>query len=223
MSDTQQTTLGATTNREKLFWGIGLLLVAIGVLATSLLTTLAGVAILPITGKLLQSKLNVKKPILVQSLALVVILLVGTFTLDSTKSTEVASTPTPVPTVSMVFDVPLLVGKTVSELETTLGTPTKYTVPPTTNVDGSKIETWEKTWEKNEHSLMVTYKLDTNEVVDLFLSADSDSAFANFKSKDNILLVGNLSDDSTAYELEFVETVNMADKGYTGVIVKAKK
>ena len=137
MSDTQQTTLGATTNREKLFWGIGLLLVAIGVLATSLLTTLAGVAILPITGKLLQSKLNVKKPILVQSLALVVILLVGTFTLDSTKSTEVASTPTPVPTVSMVFDVPLLVGKTVSELETTLGTPTKYTVPPTTNVDGS--------------------------------------------------------------------------------------
>ncbi len=220
MSDTQQTTMGATTNREKLFWGVGLLLIAIGVIGTSLLTALAGLAILPITGKLLKYKLKVKKPILIQSIALIAVLLVGSFSADTTTPSEV--TTAPIPAVTTAFDVPSLIGKTVTELETTLGTPTKYTIPPTANVDGSKIETWEKTWEKNEHSLMVTYNLATNEVVDLFLSADSDSAFANFKSKDNILLVGNLSADSTAYELEFVETMNTTDTGYTGVIVKEK-
>ncbi len=221
MSDIQQTTQDATTNREKLFWGTGLLLVAIGVIGTSLLTALAGLVILPITGKLLKDKLKVKKPVLIQTIALIAILLVGTFSTDTTTPPEVATSTTP--SVTMAFDVPSLVGKTVSEIESTLGTPTKFTVPPTTNVDGSKIETWEKTWEKNEHSLMATYNLATNEVVDLFLSADSDSAFANFKSKDNILLVGNLSGDSTAYELEFVETMNASDTGYTGVIIKAKK
>jgi hypothetical protein len=221
MSDTQQTAPSATTKLEKLFWGIGLLIVAIGVLGTSLLTALAGLAILPITGKLLKDKLKVKKPALIQSIALIVILLVGTLSTDTATPPEVATSTTP--SVTMAFDVPSLVGKSVSELETALGTPTKYTVPPTANVDGSKIETWEKTWEKNEHSLMVTYNVTTNEVVDLFLSADSDSAFDNFKSKDNILLVGNLSADSTAYELEFVETMNASDTGYTGVIIKAKK
>jgi hypothetical protein len=221
MSDTQQTAPSATTKLEKLFWGIGLLIVAIGVLGTSILTALAGLAILPITGKLLKDKLKVKKPILIQSIVLIAVLLVGTFSADTTTPSEVTTAPTPA--VTSAFDIPSLIGKTVSELETTLGTPTKYTIPPTANVDGSKIETWEKTWEKNEHSLMVTYNLDTNEVVDLFLSTDSDSAFANFKSKDNILLVGNLSADSTDYELEFVETMNTSDTGYTGVIIKAKK
>jgi hypothetical protein len=218
MSDTQQTAASATATLEKLFLGTGILIIIIGVFGTSLITTLAGLSILPITGKLLRDKLKITKPAIVQFTALIIILLVG---IETPPPPAVTNTPTA--PVTMAFDIPSLVGKSLSELETTLGTPTQYTIPPTANVDGSKIKTWEKTWQKNDHSLMVTYNLATNEVIDLFLSADSDVAFANFRSRENILKVGNLSSSSTAYTLKFVETMKKSDDGYTGVTITATK
>ena len=221
MSDTQQTTTKSTTWLAKLFWGVGILIVAIGVLGTSLLATLAGLAILPITGKLLHSKLKVKKPVLVQFIALIVVLTVGMFTLGKTTPTKAPSGTPSEQTATAVFDVPSLVGKSLSELETTLGTPTQYSTPRPTNVDGSKVEMWEKTWSKNGYSLMVEYKLDTNEVVDLFLGADSDAVFESFKDKNNILKAGGMSENGDLYSVEFVKALKDPN-AYTGAIIRKK-
>jgi hypothetical protein len=222
MSDTQQSIASNRSKAEKVFWGIGILIVAIGVLGTSLLTTLAGLSILPITGKLLRDKLKVTKPALVQFTALMIILLIGMFTLDTATPAE---TPTPTPTQQTVvaaFDIPSLVGKSLSEIETALGAPTKYTPPPQTYVENSSIRTWEKTWNKDGYSLMVTYDLDTLAITDLFLGTDTDAAFATFNKKENILATGNLSATSNEYSLEFVEVINKPEQGYTGVIIRSK-
>lgn len=117
------------------------------------------------------------------------------------------------------FDVPSLIGKDMEELEAELGTPTTYT-PPTEAQLASGIQEWEKDWKKGEHHLMATYNVQTGEVIDLFIGADTDAAFESFSDTDNILKAGNLTENDPRYSVEFVKALRGG--GYTGAIVRAK-
>lgn len=131
--------------------------------------------------------------------------------------------PTPevaqVQTVSAAFDVPSLVGKRLAELTQTLGTPTNNSEPTQQMINGG-VDTWEKTWERGDYSLMVTYDIKTKKVIDLFLGSNTDAGFKQFEDTNNILKAGNLSTSDPRYSVEFVKAKN--DPGYTGAIIRQK-
>jgi len=135
------------------------------------------------------------------------------------------STPKPAEEVQAVqpaapayaFDIPSLLGQDIDALKQTLGAPTEDSEPTAAQLQLG-TDTWEKSWTKGEYDLMATYDVKTKKVVDLFLSTNTDAAFASFKDTDNILKIGNLEKSNSRYSVEFVK----ANKGgYTGVIVRA--
>jgi hypothetical protein len=138
--------------------------------------------------------------------------------------------PTPKPAVALqeVFNVPSLVGLSLSELETTLGTPSYDKEPTASYIQSSEIRTWEKTWSKSGYALTATYNIDTNAIEDLFLGTDTDAALETFKSQANILTVGGLSESDPKYTMEFVKIKAVMGNGnsptptgFTGVIVRS--
>lgn len=137
---------------------------------------------------------------------------------DSSINSPVVTTPQEVASVQ-VFDIPALLGKDIGALKQTLGTPSDDTEPTAAQLDLG-TDSWEKSWTKGEYSLMATYDVKTNKVIDLFLGADSDAAFKRFEDTSNILATGNLSRSDNRYSVEFVKARN--GPGYTGVIVRAK-
>lgn len=131
--------------------------------------------------------------------------------------------------IETVFDIPSLVGKSLSELETVLGTPDYNEEPPATYVQFNDDRTWDKTWNKDGYSLSVTYNIDTKKVIELFLGSDSDASLVTFRKTENIIKVGNLSTNSPEYSVEFVKLKAILGKpksetpdGYTGAIVRVK-
>lgn len=162
---------------------------------------------------------------------LITMMISSLFTAFNSK-TEPQSSYVPPPRenlVTTVFDVPSLVGKSLTELEENLGTPDYNDEPGATYVQFNEDRTWQKTWNKSGFSLSATYNIDTREVTDLFLGSDSDASLVTFRSTSNILKVGNLETDSPDYSVEFVPLKAILGKpksetpsGYTGAIIREK-
>jgi len=135
----------------------------------------------------------------------------------------------PLREVEMVFDIPSLLEKSLSQLETELGTTTNDVPPTDTYLQFSEIRTWEMSWHKSGYFLMVTYNIDTEEIIDLFLGTATDATLATFRDTNNILKVGNLVINSPDYSVEFVELRAIlgqpklsTTEGYTGAIITTK-
>lgn len=115
-----------------------------------------------------------------------------------------------------VFDVPSLLDKNINEIKLALGTP-KYDTEPTKLQISMGVTEWDKTWNKDRASLIVTYDFKTKNVIDFFISDISEGATRN---KNLLLNLGGLNNNQTQYQLKFVEVVNPPTPGlYTGVIV----
>lgn len=120
-----------------------------------------------------------------------------------------------------VFNVPELLNKTLSEIEAELGEPTSYIKPPQSYIENSTIRTWEKTWYRNDHTFMITYNIDTNDIEDYFLGGGSDEVFERFRDTNYILEVGNMTNDSNNYTVEFVKALKDPST-HTGAIIRKK-
>ncbi len=157
----------------------------------------------------------------------VFLVLVGiTHNTNTQAPTPAQSASTPVAT--QVFDIPNLIGKNLEEIRAIFGTPSYDGEPTATRVQFSDDRTWDKTWSKEGYSLTATYNIDNGKVTELFLGSDSDASLVVFRNKENILKVGNLSENDNKYSLEFVKlkailgNPNKPPEGYTGVIVRAR-
>ncbi len=195
------------------FWVLGIGLIFIGLVSSYTALVISGVVLLPITSTLVKKYLNKNVSHLVRIILAVVLLFLFSLLIGTpTQSPKKAENNNTTQTVSANFDVPTLVGKSLAELDSTLGTPTKYTEPTQLQIN-SGVDTWEKTWSKDKVDLMVTYDIKTKAVVDLFLGG-------NFENTDSILKSGNLSTTDSNYSVEFIKARN--GSGYTGAIIKKK-
>jgi hypothetical protein len=113
------------------------------------------------------------------------------------------------------FDVPSLVGKDIKGVEQTLGVPSEYT-PPDSIQRPDNIREWDKSWEHDKHTLLVTYDLVTGKVIDFFIGTDDPSGASD--DQDRLLALGNLQRGDLRYRVEFVPAMGHPDK-YTGVKV----
>jgi len=129
--------------------------------------------------------------------------------------------PAPVAYVStqqVVFDIPSLIGKNLKELREELGTPS-YDKEPTP-LQVQEGDTWEKNWDREGYTLMVSYDIRTKKIVEYSLLADSDASYVIFENTNNILKVGNLKSDSGEYSVKFIKAKNAP--GYTGANIVKK-
>ncbi|KKR36507.1 MAG: hypothetical protein UW46_C0005G0048 [Candidatus Yanofskybacteria bacterium GW2011_GWF1_44_227] len=117
------------------------------------------------------------------------------------------------------FDVPMLVGKDLSGLVAELGIPDNNSEPNMLQIENG-TKTWEKSWERGDYFLMATYDVKTRNVIDLFIGAETDAGFVQFRDTKNILKVGGLSSSATGYSVEFVKARNTP--GYTGAVIKER-
>lgn len=108
---------------------------------------------------------------------------------------------------------------TIDEVGEALGTPS-HGLEPTADQLKLGIRSWEKTWSRDDHYLLVTYDVETRRVIDVFVGSESDAVFASFKQTDNILKAANLTGNEPRFDIEFVKALRGG--GYTGAIVRQK-
>lgn len=183
-----------------------------------LIMILAGLLFLPPLTKYLKEKHNFSISGPLKIVLLFGIIIMGGYFISQDDDTTPAAVTETRP--SAAYDVSSLVGLSLSEIRTKLGTPSYDTEPTAQQLALGGIDTWEKSWDVGEYSIMATYDIKTKEITDLFFGADSDAAFKQFEDTNNILTAGNLSTSDPKYSVEFVKAKN--GPGYTGAIIREK-
>lgn len=126
---------------------------------------------------------------------------------------EAAPVPAQKPEIKLVFDVPSLLGKSINEIKTILG-PVENDTEPTQVQIGAGITEWDKSWEREDADLLVTYNVKTKQAVDFFVSGvDSTGVTGN---KELLLTVSGIKLGQPEYDVEFVQVINTPNQ-YTGV------
>lgn len=146
--------------------------------------------------------------------------IIGTFIFGmivstSFNSVETVSQSTKVDSQSqvIVFDIPSILDKTITEIENELGEPSWDIGPTDLQVSLGATE-WDKNWEKDGETIMVTYYINNGKVKEVFLEANN-QVYEN-RDKNRLLKIGNLN--SNNYNIKFVDQINRP--GYfTGIIV----
>lgn len=203
-------------------FSIGLLVSGLMSLFTNfgmgLVIILASLVFFPPMTKYLKEKHNFSISAPLKIVLLFGIIMMGGYLISQGDDTEPAAVTETRP--SVAYDVPSLVGLSLAEIREKLGTPSYDTEPTERQLSLGGIDTWEKSWDLGEYSLMATYDFKTKKVVDLFFGADTDAAFEQFKDTANILAAGGLSTSDPKYSVEFVKAKNAP--GYTGAIIREK-
>jgi len=118
-----------------------------------------------------------------------------------------------------VFDIPALLGKNVDQVEATLGPAVaSATTPPPAD---AAVEEARKTFQKDDHTLVVTYTPHNKEVTKFALGSGDGASPLKDENKAQFLRIGNLKTDDPRYTVNYVES---EDKPfyYTGVEVAVK-
>jgi hypothetical protein len=117
--------------------------------------------------------------------------------------------------IKIVFDVPSLLNKNIDEIRKDLGQPVdKEMLEPTKEQMDMNFEEWDNNFEKNGCSLLVTFNPQTRKVIDFFLTTTTSEKIENI---DNLLIIGNLEEDSSDYELKTV--IAFKSKEINGVTI----
>lgn len=203
-------------------FSIGLLVSGLMSLFTNfgmgLVIILAGLVFFPPMTKYLKEKHNFSISTPLKIVLLFGIIIMGGYFISQDDDTTPAAVTEIRP--SVAYDVPSLVGLSLAEIREKLGTPSYDTEPTAQQLALGGIDTWEKSWDVGEYSIMATYDIKTKEVTDLFFGADTDAAFKQFEDTNSILAAGGLSISDPKYSVEFVKAKNAP--GYTGAIIRAK-
>jgi len=126
-----------------------------------------------------------------------------------------SSTQTEVPEQTTVFDLEALYGKNIDEIRVALGDPTdgEWIEPSAAQIEMGTTE-WNNTFKKDGYELLVTYKVESREVIDFFVSTNDPSGLT--KDIENLKDVLNVKSSST-YTVEPVEAM-IDPSSYTGII-----
>jgi hypothetical protein len=117
--------------------------------------------------------------------------------------------------VKIVFNVPSLLHKNIDEIRNVLGKPIgAEMLEPTKEQMDTNFESWDNNFEKNGCSLLVTFNPQTRKVIDFYITTTTSEKIENI---DNLLIIGNLENDSSDYELKTV--VAFKNKEINGVTV----
>lgn len=121
----------------------------------------------------------------------------------------------------MVFDVPALVGMNIDQVRQVLGTPQdgSMTEPTAQQLALGMGSEWNNSFEKDGHTLLVTYNAQTRVIADFFVDSNDPSGATSDKA--GLLAAGNLREGDSRYSIEFVQARG-APSQFTGVIAKPK-
>lgn len=133
------------------------------------------------------------------------------------KSASIDTTPSedikPLPN----FDIPALLDKNIDQITKSLGGSKNDTEPTKLQLSMmSDNPTWDKSFENGGVTLLVTYNPKTRVVTDFFIPSFGD------QNKNKLLVAGNIQENSTTYEVEFVKAIIDPNK-LTGIKVIPKK
>ncbi len=216
----------ASNKRRIAAWAFGVFFVLMALPALSasfpaaLLLLLAAGVTLPPTSRKLQEKIALLSRSWVRILVAVIafstaVRLMGGLQDASTQLQQqqpaVAQQTSSVPRVRtpMIFDVPSLIGMTVSEVKTALGKPTETSKRINADYHDAYI-----LYPRDGQDLMVSYDYGSNVVTDFFLSTDD--ASGKTQNTTRLLDRANLSDGDARYRVEFVKVLN-DPSSFTGV------
>lgn len=101
------------------------------------------------------------------------------------------------PAIKFSFDIPTLIGKNIDEVTKTLGKPSESS-EPTTKQQAVGIDEGNKSFTKDDNTLLVTYKVKSKVIVDFFIDGSD---------KNKQLAIGNLQENNDKYNVEFVKNV----------------
>lgn len=96
-----------------------------------------------------------------------------------------------------VFDIPSLLGKDIDGVKKALGTLSSDT-EPTKQQLSMGITEWEKSYDKDGKSLLITYDAKTRKVKDYFISGTE---------KNDLLTIGGVREEETNYTVKFVKSI----------------
>ena len=147
------------------------------------------------------------------------ILLIATTILCTSCGTS--STPEPTTNVAKteikaVFDVPSLIGKSIDEVRKVLGKPTDKDKEPSKLQKKMNFDTWDNTFEKEGHTLLVTFNPQNRKVTDFFIETSSLTS-----DYSDLLQLCNVTNDNKNYLIEPVPSIKDNTK-YTGIKIVAK-
>jgi len=137
----------------------------------------------------------------------------------SSNSTELTSAIIPKATVKAVFDVPSLIGKNIDEIRKVLGKPSDKEIEPTKLQMKMKFDSWDNSFEKNEHTLLVTFNPQNRQVIDFFIGTKDPNGSTSDYSE--LVQISNVVSDNSKYSVEPVPTLKDNTK-YTGIKIVAK-
>ena len=98
-----------------------------------------------------------------------------------------------------------MVGKNVDEIKTILLPYKNKTLEPTDQQITLGAKEWDMEFTKDGKDLLVTYNINSRQIVDFFISTDDPSG--KTKDKSHLLEIGNLSENSEEYKVEFVAAI----------------
>ncbi|MFA5129734.1 MAG: hypothetical protein WC477_02310 [Patescibacteria group bacterium] len=145
--------------------------------------------------------------------ALLIIIFIGIKMIQSGTKNGLSEQPKASSIVQQVFDVPSLVGKNIDGVIVALGSPTSGTEPTALQLQSGTTE-WDKSWDKNGTSLLVTYNLKTKKVVDFFVGTTDPSGLT--KDKQQLLTLTGTREGQSSYVVEFVQALK-SPGSYTGI------
>ena len=159
-----------------------------------------------------------KKILLLATILFTVVVVTLTSCGSSTSSNEqkVKSSKT---NVNFVFDVPSLIGKDIDEVKKILGKPTDKNPEPTKQQMKMNFDTWDNSFEKDGHTLLVTFNPQNREVTDFFIDTSDPSGATTDYS--DLLALCNVTNDNPKYSIEPVPALNDNSK-FTGIKIIKK-
>lgn len=134
------------------------------------------------------------------------IIIIGNSGASKTKPIRSATPPPDVVTTqTAVFDVPALIGKNLDEVTASLSPYQKKSADPTEQQIKLGAKTWDRTFEKDGKTLLVTYDILTKKIIDFFI--DTDDPNGSTKDKNHLLALGGLKENDSKYKVEFVKAI----------------
>lgn len=136
-----------------------------------------------------------------------------------------ATPPTTGDVAEPAFDVPLLLGKNIDQIRTSLGQPTDKNIEAPANTLakqatlGKSMDTWSNTFESKGMKMSVEYYIKNRTVKDFFIEANDPSGAT--ADKQVLMKIGNLKENDPRYLLRFVEAKTLPGK-YTGLTITKK-
>lgn len=117
----------------------------------------------------------------------------------------------------VIFDVPSLVGKNVTEIVTILGTPSSNDVPKEEQLLSNRE--WDMSFQKDGFQLLVTYNYDTKVVKDFFVGGD-DQTYEN-RDTERMIKMTNTKENDPRYTVSFVKAYKDPSR-FTGILITPK-